>query len=62
VLKPNGAIAWIILGRDPELWALDAAGLSKVDAGPALDPQSLELNGSTLTWINNGAIRTATLD
>lgn len=82
VLKPNGAIAWTILGRDPELWALDAAGvrliepglrplptlapdapgLRQLDAGPALDPQSLELNGSTLTWINYGTTQTSTLD
>ena len=33
VLKPNGAIAWTILGRDPQLWALDAAGLRLIEPG-----------------------------
>ena len=42
--------------------APDAPGLRQLDAGPALDTQSLELNESTLTWINNGTTRFATLD
>jgi hypothetical protein len=62
VLKPNGAIAWTILGQESGLWALDAAGLRQLDTGPALDLESLELTDSTLTWINGGTTRTATLD
>jgi hypothetical protein len=61
-LKPNGAIAWTVSGSGPELWALDAAGLRQLDAGTALDLESLELDGSTLTWTNGGTTRSATLD
>jgi hypothetical protein len=62
VLKPNSAIAWTILHFEPELWALDTAGLRMLDSGPQLGLESLELSGSTLTWINAGSARSALLD
>jgi hypothetical protein len=33
-----------------------------LDSGPAIDVESLQLAGSTLTWMNDGAVHTATLD
>jgi hypothetical protein len=68
-LKDNSSVAWIIAdlhaGGPPgarEVGALDTSGQRLLDSGPNLDPQSLELNGSTLTWVNAGVSRTATLD
>jgi hypothetical protein len=53
--KPPVVVAW-------EVWALDTNGPRRLDSGPNLVLDSLELNGSTLTWINDGVTRTATLD
>ena len=53
--QPPEAVAW-------EVWALDSHGHRLLDSGPNLDLHSLELNGSTLTWINDGTARTASLD
>jgi hypothetical protein len=68
-LKDNGSVAWIIAdlqaGGRPgprEVGALDGAGQRLLDSGSKLDVNSLELNESTLTWINDGTRRSATLD
>ena len=70
VLKPNGAIAWMV-GRGGyfpgspyyhQLWALDAGGLRLLDTGADLALRSLELQDSTLTWTNAGSARTASLN
>ena len=53
--EPPAALAW-------EVWALDSHGQRVLDSGPNLDLHSLELNGSTLTWIKDGTTRSATLD
>jgi len=53
--QPPAAVAW-------EVWALDSHGQRLLDSGPNLVLDSLELNGSTLTWINDGVNHTATLD
>jgi hypothetical protein len=45
-----------------EVWALDTHGQRLIDSGRNLDPGSLALNGSMLTWINDGAVHSATLD
>lgn len=45
-----------------EVWALDSQGQRIIDSGPELNPESLELKDSTLTWINDGTTRSATLD
>jgi hypothetical protein len=45
-----------------EVWAHDSQGQRLLDSGPNLDLNSLALNGSTLTWINDGVTRAATLD
>jgi hypothetical protein len=64
-LKENGSVAWTIAGPpgwQREVGALDTAGQRLVDSGPNLDVNSLELNESTLTWINDGTTRSTTLD
>jgi hypothetical protein len=64
VLNSGGSIAWIgcPAGCDAgrELHTIDAHGNHLLDAG-ALDPASLRLSGSTLSWTNAGAPRSATL-
>jgi hypothetical protein len=40
----------------------DAQGRRMLDGGPGLDTQSLTLSGSTLTWVNDGQTRSATLN
>jgi hypothetical protein len=45
-----------------EVWAVDVHGQRLLDSGPNLDLNSLALSGSMLTWVNDGATRTATLD
>ena len=71
VLKPNGSLAWTV-GRgsfDPaypafqqQLWARDASGERLLDSGPNVHLESLELNGSTLTWLHGEIPRSATLN
>jgi hypothetical protein len=73
VLKPNGANAWIVStnpipGSPPEekgyiqVCADDAGGRRHLDVGDGIRLKSLKLSGSTLTWVKDGAARTATLN
>lgn len=69
VLKEDGSLAWTVARGSwyeetvaHQLWALDSQGRRLLDSGPNLKLRSLTLNGSTLTWINDGTTRTATLD
>jgi hypothetical protein len=68
-LKENGSVAWIV-GRSEwfkpgslthELWVSDSQGLRRLDAG-ALEPKSLALSGSSLSWRHGSQTLTATLD
>jgi hypothetical protein len=64
-LKENGSVAWTIAGPPGwprEVGALDTSGQRLLDSGPNLDVNSLELNESTLTWLNDGTTRSTTLD
>jgi len=72
VLKRNGATAWIVVVggstlegqpiRLRQVHARDGAGARVLDSGPdAIQPQSLELSGSTVSWTGEGGGRTATL-
>jgi hypothetical protein len=69
VLQQDGDVAWIgeeasITGAEPPRLQVelgDSAGLSIVDEGSGIDPDSLSLNGSMLTWSNAGATHTAEL-
>ena len=76
VLKPNGSIGWILHRRDSawdgystyytetyEVRKSDTTGSNVLlDSGADVDPESLTLNGSTLTWMRAGEARSATLD
>jgi hypothetical protein len=66
VLTPRGAVAWVTTtSRSRRLqgvtvYAAPPAGRAVVlDEGLAIDPASLRLSGSTLSWTDGGATRTA---
>jgi hypothetical protein len=70
-LKANGSVAWILDRVDYtgagnsqtyEVWKSDGAGMVLLDSDPEIDPASLLLDGSTLTWTRAGEPRSATLD
>jgi hypothetical protein len=66
-LSPKGSVAWIRfhsdnLGKDTvEVNKLDRAGEAILDSDPAIDPYSLQLTGSTVTWKLGGEPKSATL-
>ncbi|HEY1360384.1 MAG TPA: hypothetical protein VGF21_18930 [Thermoleophilaceae bacterium] len=67
VLKPNGSLAWIVdigssVGSDRQVVAVDSAGRRLLDSGGNIDPESLTLSGSTLSWTESGASRSASLN
>ncbi len=69
VLKPNGSVAWIVdrlafMGSPHtiDVVAVDSTGRRLLDSGLAVDPTSLTLTGSTLTWRKGGATKSATLN
>ena len=45
-----------------DVWALDSHGQRLLDSGPELVLDSLELNASTLSWLNGTTARSAPLD
>jgi hypothetical protein len=64
----NGAVAWIgsehsIVGHRSaiEVHAAGAGGDHVLDSGSAIDPTSLRLHGSRLSWVDAGVTRHATL-
>jgi hypothetical protein len=61
VPKPTSSLAWISAGNPTRVFALDSLGMRQLDSGAGIDPRSLELNGSTLTWVKAGASRSAAL-
>ena len=65
-LKDNGSVAWIVSEQQPEgsrhVGVLDTAGQRLLDSGTGIEPDSLTLTGSTLSWLRNGEVRSATLD
>jgi hypothetical protein len=66
-LSPRGFAGWIANGDTEEedlpyeVHALDSAGARKLDTGAKIPAKSLTLSGSTLSWKNGAATRTATL-
>jgi hypothetical protein len=70
LLSARGSSAWVAedcghadraCGQPYEVWIADRAGTRRVDQGDQIDPKSLTLDGSALTWRNNGETKTATL-
>ena len=66
-LKDNGSVAWIADAsgaggtRRVEVWAADTGGRRRLDSGPGIARDSLNLRGSTLSWIKDGVVRSAGL-
>jgi hypothetical protein len=69
-LKPNGSVAWLVRlpytfgppSNSVEVIAVDANGRRLLDSSDDVVPDSLTLDGSTLSWINAGVTHSATLD
>ena len=45
-----------------EVAAVDASGRRLLDSGSDVDPESLALDGSTLSWLKAGVTQSATLN
>jgi hypothetical protein len=65
VLKDNGSVAWIVRVYDGqgyrEVCAFDSSGRRQLDLGNGIDTKSLKLSDSTITWVKDGTVRSATL-
>jgi hypothetical protein len=68
VLKRDGAVAWIAEARsiirngvDIEVHRADKRGEAELDSGTSIDPTSLRLRGSDLSWHAGASTRSATL-
>jgi hypothetical protein len=68
VLDPAGAAGWIAEGQSIishngaiEVHSLDAGGARRLDSGRGIDPRSLRLAGTTLSWRHSGRRRSATI-
>jgi hypothetical protein len=61
-LKNNGSFAWIETHTTVEVWALDALGRRMLDGDADIEPDSLRLENSTLSWRNGGLERSAMLE
>jgi hypothetical protein len=63
LLAPDGSSAWVAQVCPPEVgctaayevWVADRSGSRRVDQGGGVDPASLALRGSRVTWTNGGA-------
>ena len=70
VLMANGSVAWIVdlpafidlAPHGVEVVAVDSSGRRLLDSGVDVEVQSLELNGSTVTWRKAGQTRSANLN
>ncbi|MGD0454472.1 MAG: hypothetical protein ABSB69_12810 [Solirubrobacteraceae bacterium] len=64
VVKADGAVAWINPIEAPVSWeihAVDGSGSRVLASGTGIDPHSLRLKGSTLSWVQSGKTEFATL-
>jgi len=68
VLRSDGSVAWIGLGssiirhtRDVEVHRAAQHGQALLDSGTTIDPTSLRLHGSRMTWRHGKTTRSATL-
>jgi hypothetical protein len=64
VVKTDGAAAWVngASGLVHEVYAVDRHGRRLLDGGSGIEPHSLQLHGSTISWIDDGTRKTAPLD
>jgi hypothetical protein len=65
VVKPDGAVAWIVETGYPseyQVHAVDSSGSRTLASGTDIDPSSLALAGSTLYWMQNGQAMSAPLN
>jgi hypothetical protein len=68
VVKRDGALAWIGVddsfirhSQEVEVHRVDRRGEAELDSGAAIEHGSLRLHGSTLTWRDGAATKSATL-
>jgi hypothetical protein len=65
VVAPTGSAAWIVKRFQTQLCQVIAeiphGPKTLLDQGDQIDPNSLRLDGSTVSWSNNGETKTATL-
>ena len=66
-LKPNGSLGWMAqlssyIVQTVEVAAVRMSGRRLLDSGSDLDPESLALDGSTLSWQKAGVTQSATLN
>jgi hypothetical protein len=63
-LRGNGSVAWIenpgYTGSPNDVWVADTHGLRQLDSGN-ISRRSLALSDSTVTWVKDGVVRSATL-
>lgn len=65
VVSPNAAVAVITpagMANTPEVRIVIGDSGEVIDSGEGIDPSSLELEGSVLSWIKDGIRRTAPLE
>jgi len=69
VARSSGGFAWIAVassiighGTVVEVHRADKHGAVRLDSGGTIDPSSLRLHGSTMSWKHGGARRSARLD
>jgi hypothetical protein len=65
-LAPSGSAAWIVCAEPQRapcqvVEEVDYGPKTLLDQSDTIDPKSLTLDGTTLSWRNNGETRTATL-
>jgi hypothetical protein len=68
VVRPDGAVAWIGTAssivrssRSIEVHRADGRGQVELDSGLAIDPSSMRLHGTTLSWRHADLVRSASL-
>jgi hypothetical protein len=68
VIKPDGAVAWLtgfgavgLSGSHYQVVRVDRRGHAVLDTGTGIGPESLRLQGSTVSWTDGGRTRSATL-
>jgi hypothetical protein len=62
LVDPKGRAVWVAIAQGaPEVGACESSGPRVLDSGDGIDPASVSLKGSTVTWSDSGAQRSAQL-